>query len=115
MSASRIENTIPVLPVQDLEGSIEFYRRMLGFDLEWRTSEICSVSRDGCNIMLQRSVERARATVWIGLEDDSLYSELTNAGATILQPPTKQPWAYEMKIADPDGNTLWLGTDPDGE
>ena len=33
------------------------------------------------------------------------------AGAVVIQAPTKQPWAYEMKIADPDGNTLWLGTD----
>jgi hypothetical protein len=21
-------------------------------------------------------------------------------------------WAYEMKFADPDGNVLWLGTEP---
>ena len=57
----------------------------------------------------------SRGTVWIGLEDASLYSELTRAGVAVIQAPTKQPWAYEMKIADPDGNTLWLGTDPDDD
>jgi catechol 2,3-dioxygenase-like lactoylglutathione lyase family enzyme len=113
MSARRIENTIPVLPVRDLDRSIEFFQRTLGFDLEWKTPEICSVARDGCSIMLQRSTDGSRATVWIGLEDDSLYSKLTGSGATILQAPTRQPWAHEMKIADLDGNTLWLGTDPD--
>jgi catechol 2,3-dioxygenase-like lactoylglutathione lyase family enzyme len=113
MSSRRIENTIPVLPVRDLERSIEFFRRVLGFDLDWKTPAVCSVARDGCSIMLQRSIDSSRATVWIGLEDDSLYSEITAAGATIIQAPTKQPWAYEMKIADPDGNTLWLGTDSD--
>jgi predicted lactoylglutathione lyase len=112
MSARPIENTIPVLPVQDLDRSVEFFRRTLGFDLDWKTSDICSVVRDGCSIMLQRSIDGPRATVWIGLEDDSLYSEIAEAGATIIQAPTKRPWAYEMKIADPDGNTLWLGTDP---
>jgi catechol 2,3-dioxygenase-like lactoylglutathione lyase family enzyme len=115
MSARRIENTIPVLPVRDLDRSVEFYRRTLGFDLDWKTPEICSVVRNGCSIMLQRSTDGSRATVWIGFEDASLYSELTGAGVAIIQAPTKQPWAYEMKIADPDGNTLWLGTDPDDE
>jgi hypothetical protein len=37
------------------------------------------------------------------------------SAATIIQGPTKQRWAYEMKVADPDGNTLWLGTDPDDD
>jgi catechol 2,3-dioxygenase-like lactoylglutathione lyase family enzyme len=115
MSAKRIENTIPVLPVRNMERSVEFFRKTLGFDLAWKTPEICSVVRDGCTIMLKRSTDDSRATVWIGLVDDSLYAELTGAGATILQPPTKRPWAYEMKIADPDGNTLWLGADPDDD
>ena len=25
---------------------------------------------------------------------------------------TNRPWAYEMKIIDPDDNVLWLGTGP---
>jgi catechol 2,3-dioxygenase-like lactoylglutathione lyase family enzyme len=115
MSAKQIENTIPVLPVRDLERSIEFFQQTLGFKLEWKTSAVCSVARDGCSIMLQRSLEGLRATVWIGLEDDSLYAQLMRSGATIIQGPTKQRWAHEMKIADPDGNTLWLGTDPDSD
>jgi catechol 2,3-dioxygenase-like lactoylglutathione lyase family enzyme len=115
MFAKQIENTIPVLPVRDLDRSIEFFQRTLGFALEWRTPEVCSVVRDGCSIMLQRSIDRARATVWIGLEDDSLYATIAGSGATIIQAPTKQPWAYEMKIADLDGNTLWLGTNAAGD
>ena len=115
MSAGMIENTIAVLPVRDLERSVEFYRRTFDFELEWKTPEVCSVKRDGCSIMLRRSNDDSRAMVWIGLEDASLFTKLGDAAVTILQAPTKQPWAYEMKIADPDGNTLWLGTDPDGD
>lgn len=62
--------------------------------------------------MLQRSGNAGRSTVWIGVEDDSIFMFIAKAGAKILQSPTQQPWAYEMKIADPDGNVLWLGTDP---
>ena len=112
LSSKQIENTIPVLPVRDLDRSVEFFRRTLGFDLAWKTPEVCSIARDGCSIMLQRSSNGAHATVWIGLEDDSLYAEIAKSGATILQAPTRRPWAYEMKIADLDGNTLWLGADP---
>lgn len=115
MSAKQIENTIPVLPVRDLDRSIEFFHHTLGFALEWKTPEICSVARDRCSIMLQRRPDSPRATVWIGLSDPALYPEIQQSGATIIQPPTKQPWAYDMKIADPDGNTLWLGTDPDDD
>lgn len=113
--AKQIENTIPVLPVRDLERSIEFFQRTLGFDLQWKTPEVCSIARDGCSIMLQRRSDGSRATVWIGLDGHSLYAKLAECGATILQPPTKQPWAYEMKIADPDGNTLWFGADPEAD
>jgi len=110
MSAKRIENTIPVLPVRDLSRSAEFLERVLGFRVEWKAPGVCSVARDGCSIMLRRSAEDAPATVWIGLVDEALFADVQASGATIVQAPTKQPWAYEMKVADPDGNTLWLGT-----
>ncbi len=54
----QIECTIPVLPVSDLARSIQFYTETLGFKLDWggekNGSLICSVSRDGCAIMLSQ-------------------------------------------------------------
>ena len=29
-----------------------------------------------------------------------------------MQEPENWNWGYEMKIADPDGNVLWLATSP---
>jgi catechol 2,3-dioxygenase-like lactoylglutathione lyase family enzyme len=101
-----------VLAVKDLDISVEFYKRVLGFEVEWRAGTICSVARDGCNIMLEAREERSPATVWVGLDGESIFAAIERSGATILQPPTNQPWAYEMKIADPDGNVLWLGAEP---
>lgn len=111
-----VENTIPVLPVADLKRSIQFYTVVLGFSLDWGGADgdhICSVSRDGHGIMLSRQVGiAAPACVWIGLESDRLFAEFADKGVAVLQEPENHPWAYDMKIQDPDGNILWLGTEP---
>ena len=115
MSAAPFENIIPVLPVRDLDQSVEFFRQTLGLELQWRSPKVCCVGKESCSIMLSQTDDGSKATVWIGLTDASLYPRIIDSGATILQAPTKQPWAYEMRFADPDGNTLWLGTDPTSE
>lgn len=113
MPDAPFENTIPVLPVSNLERSIEFYQRVLGLELQWKSPKVCSVGKGPCNLMLSELVEGSGATVWIGLHDAHLFPTLLESGVTIVQSPTKQPWAYEMRLADPDGNVLWLGTEPE--
>jgi len=68
--ASRVECTIPVLPVRDLARSIAFYTETLGFKLDWggaAGSCICSVSRDGHAIMLSERTSIAEPA-WVWLE-----------------------------------------------
>jgi predicted lactoylglutathione lyase len=111
-----VECTIPVLPVRDLKRSIAFYTEVLEFKLDWGGSAedtICSLSRDGCAIMLQQRESGVTPSwVWIGLEDDSLFELYASRGVKVKQPPKNFSWAYEMKFEDPDGNVLWLGTEP---
>jgi catechol 2,3-dioxygenase-like lactoylglutathione lyase family enzyme len=112
VSYRQIENTIPVLAVRNLDRSIAFFKDVLAFELEWNAGDVCSVARDGCSIMLQVHDEPRPGTVWIGLDGDALFSQIQRSDAELLQPPSRKPWAYEMKIADPDGNVIWLGADP---
>jgi uncharacterized glyoxalase superfamily protein PhnB len=50
--------------------------------------------------------------VWIGVEDvEALYQEYQASGARIRHPPQNYPWAYEMKVEDPDGHVLRFGSD----
>lgn len=113
---NEVENTIPVLPVTDLRRSIQFYTRVLGFTLDWGGAAddgICSVSRDGHHIMLRQWVGTTTPScVWIGLGSDLLFGEFRERGAIVVQEPENHPWGYDMKIQDPDGNILWLGTEP---
>lgn len=114
--SARVECTIPVLPVTDLVASVDFYTRTMGFSLDWgdiHGGEICSVSRDGCSIMLmKRSAPTTPVWVWIGLADESLFARFRSAGAKVLQEPRNFSWAYEMKFEDPDRNVIWVGTEP---
>lgn len=112
----QVECTIPVLHVQDLRRSIQFYTATLGFVIDWGADEdatICSVSRDGCSIMLSEDGRGSSGSwVWIGLENESFFDCVRQHGVKVVQEPKNQPWAYEMKIEDLDGNVLWLGTEP---
>ena len=108
-----VENTIPVLPVSNLERSIQFYTETLGFELQWTADAICSVARDGCPIMLdERPGGECGVWVWIGLQDDSLFEVYRYRGVKVRQEPKNYSWAYEAKFEDLDGNVLWLGTGP---
>jgi predicted lactoylglutathione lyase len=54
----------------------------------------------------------APSTVWIGNDDDSIFETIGKSGAKVIEQPSNKPWAYEMTIADPDGNILWFGAEP---
>jgi catechol 2,3-dioxygenase-like lactoylglutathione lyase family enzyme len=111
----QLECTIPILPVSNLARSIRFYTRKLGFDLDWRGGALGSVSRDGSSIMLRQKPRRDKSVagwVWIGLASDDLFQTFRARGVRVLQEPRNCSWAYEMLFADPDGNVLWLGTEP---
>lgn len=111
----QVECAIPVLPVKDLARSIAFYTETLGFKLDWggaKGETICSVSRDKCSIMLsQNEAIASPGWVWLG-SDVSLFAVFREKGVKVVQEPRNNSWAYEMKFADPDGNILWLGSDP---
>ncbi|MEO1995203.1 MAG: VOC family protein [Planctomycetaceae bacterium] len=79
-SETKVECTIPVLPVKDLARSIEFYTGTFGFTLDWGGedgSSICSVSRDACHIMLSQGLTTGSSLqwVWIGLADETLFEQ----------------------------------------
>ena len=51
--------------------------------------------------------------IWIGVEDAAaLFEEYKARGATIRQEPTNYSWAYEMRVEDPDGHVLRIGSEP---
>jgi uncharacterized glyoxalase superfamily protein PhnB len=108
---------IPVLRVSDLEASIEYYTRVLGFTLDWRdrdSDSFASVSRDGCHVFLSVGDQgNFGSWLWIAVNDaDAIHEGLLANGARVRHPPTNFPWgSRELQVEDPDGNVLRLASD----
>jgi len=110
------ECVIPILRVNNLAASIRYYVDVLGFKVDWGgevESSFASVSRDGRAIMLAQGEQGQPGTwLWIGVEDiEPLFAEYKATSVKFREQPTNYPWAYEMKIEDPDGHVLRFGSD----
>jgi uncharacterized glyoxalase superfamily protein PhnB len=107
----------PVLRVNDLDASLEYYVQVLGFKKDWRDDDgnsFASVSRGHCHLFLSVGDQgNAGSWMWIGVSDvDALHEELLGKGAKVRHRPTNYPWgSRELHVEDPDGNVLRLGSD----
>ena len=105
----------PILQVKDMALAVGYYTNILGFSLaQWSDDNVAYVSRDGAGIYLGRTDQgHVKAWIWVGVNNaELLYTELCARGATILHEPKNYPWALELRIADPDGNILRIGSPP---
>ena len=108
-----IECLFPILNVRSVAESLAYYGKTFGFEEDWSTGTLAQVSRDGFGIMLDESDSVHPQQVWIGVELlEPLYEEFVKSGATFAQEPQNHPWAYDMKIKDPDEHLLWFGAGP---
>jgi predicted lactoylglutathione lyase len=111
-----VENITPILNVKSVSSSIRYYVDVLGFTLDWSwgdEKDFASVSRDGHAIMLCQGGQGQPGTwLWIGVEDiEPLFQDYSSKNVKFVEPPTNYPWAYEMKVQDPDGHVLRLGSE----
>jgi uncharacterized glyoxalase superfamily protein PhnB len=111
----------PLLVVEDIERSIEFYRDQLGFSLvgraEWKGKLYwCRVERGGACLMLQQAEadedgpagERGRGVVFYFIcEDaDAMYRDLTGRGLELNKPSIADYGMKQLAIPEPDGYNL---------
>jgi predicted enzyme related to lactoylglutathione lyase len=115
---SNIKKMSPQFLVTDIEHSIEFYTKKLGFSLEFFYEDFyAGIIKDGYSIHLksgkpsieERHNKRENNDLDIvfsvyGVED--LYEEFVNKSVEIIQPLCDRPYGREFYIADPDGYIL---------
>jgi catechol 2,3-dioxygenase-like lactoylglutathione lyase family enzyme len=107
--------TRPLIFVSDIERSVDFYLKQLGFEENWRYEEagktwIAQVSRKGCELILtsQWPAKAGGGIIFISLDPDVLKAtraEYEGRGVKVED----GEWGYQlMVIRDPDGNQLWF-------
>ena len=104
----------PILRVEDMPVAVRYYTEVLGFEpAPWGDDHFSCVTRDGAALYLCNGAQgHTGSWVWVGVADaEALYEELQAAGALIRQAPMNYPWALELRVKDPDGNILRMGSD----
>jgi predicted enzyme related to lactoylglutathione lyase len=121
---TRFSKSRTSLPVRDVTGSIDFYRRTLGFEVVASMGDppdfaLITDPDSGVGLGLVQSDQPAVAPFAScyfdvdGVED--LHDRCVAAGATITSELTRQPWGnYDFAMADPDGHQLAFGEVPTG-
>ena len=104
----------PVLFVADIDRSVDFYVKQLGFTQAWRyeegTAYVAQVERQGCELILssQWPDKVGKGLMFISLDVgvlESLRAELEGRGVAVKD----GQWGYRlMVIVDPDGNELYF-------
>ncbi|MEM8638482.1 MAG: bleomycin resistance family protein [Cyanobacteria bacterium P01_G01_bin.54] len=113
----KFDGLTPVLNVQNLARSLDYYTQVLGFQKDWDWGDppgFACVSRDGvCIFFCEDGQGQAGTWMSIFVDDvDALYAEYQASGAIIRQAPTNFEWGMrEMNIEDPDGHRLRIGSE----
>lgn len=116
--------------VNDVKTMVEFYRGVVGFEIEWDGGPFAEFKNDGVRFMmfprinfeqiLGRSFEYPKGlngTMELAIdlprfEDvDIEYDRLVSAGAKPVYAPKTEPWGMRSSyLSDPDGNLLEIGS-----
>jgi len=108
----------PQLLVSNIDISIEFYTKKLGFDVDFRYEDFyAGITKQGYSIHLkmskpsieERENKRNNEDLDIIFSVDgieSLFEELSNKSVEFTQLLRNMPYGKEFYIADPDGNMI---------
>lgn len=118
--------SIPIIKCSNLERSVEFYTKRLGFQLQHMSSQltgpVAGLTRDSAELELSvlSGDSVFGASVYMMVENvDELFREFLERGldrsgkpeSPVHQAPLDQTWGMrEFYVRDPDGNTLRFRT-----
>ena len=111
----KIKKMSPQLLVADVDRSIEFYTKKLGFDVDFRYEDFyAGIIKDGYSIHLkagkpsieERENRRNNEDLDIvfsvdGIED--LFEQISGKSIEFIQPLREMNYGKEFYVADPDG------------
>jgi catechol 2,3-dioxygenase-like lactoylglutathione lyase family enzyme len=111
----KIKKMSPQLLVANIELSVDFYTKKLGFEVDFRYEDFyAGLIKDGCSIHLksgkplieERENKRNNQDLDIVFSVDDvehLYEIISDKSIELVQPLRHMPYGKEFYIADPDG------------
>jgi uncharacterized glyoxalase superfamily protein PhnB len=116
-AAMILQSAVPILSVADLGAALEFYERVLGFDIEWKWGEpphLASICRDRVELNLSQlgpDTAPAISKVYFQMAGvDAYYLRVKTAGANVAVALADRPYGMrDFRVLDPSGNELSFG------
>jgi uncharacterized glyoxalase superfamily protein PhnB len=113
----KMNRLIPMLPVKSMPAAVEFYCRMLGFEVENRNDDWnwAMLRFDECRLMVDQSVHAhlngPRDNLLYLYPDDvvAYHQQVRRNGLAVPDLEVTFYGLTEFRISDPDGNRLWIG------
>ena len=110
----------PLLAVEDIDRSINFYQHKLGFSIVGRAEADgrlfwCRLERGGASIMLQQADEddgpagdRGRGVAFFFVCDDAerLHAELSSRGLQLARVTVAEYGMKQLFVSEPDGYSI---------
>lgn len=117
--------------VSDMKTMVEFYKNILGFEIEWDGKESnVMLKKDGVLFMFYgrndlEKMTNKRFNYANGINGhyeialsvpqysdvDAAYADIISKGAESVMKPTTEPWGQRTcYIADPEGNLIEIGS-----
>ena len=116
MGKVKLAQTVPQLPVKDVERTQFYYQEYLGFEISWITPDklMGSVHRDDAAIFFAKTNQSYQPNIhWIFSENvDQSYTEFKNKGVEILEEIENKPWkTRQFAIRDLNGHVFYIHHD----
>src|SRR5438874_3583686 len=114
----KIKKMSPQFVVADIDRSIEFYTKKLGFDIDFRYEDFyVGIIKDGFSIHLktgqplvderQHKKDHEHLDITFSIEEiEYLYEEFSSKSAKVIQPLREMPYGKEFYVSDPDGYVI---------
>jgi catechol 2,3-dioxygenase-like lactoylglutathione lyase family enzyme len=110
-----VDKTIPVMFVQDLKRSIEWYTRVLGFRVRFEYDEYIGIELDGAQIHLaQRGAPdgmhlKSGCQLHFVSGIDEFVAAIVATGQSLAASLKNHGNMWGATVRDPDGNDIYIG------